>query len=363
LKKALRSARRENEEFRQALLEPRQASLGCRQSRQRCLDIVDQPLILVSQIQRSGGTLMSQLLDGHPECRAHPYELKWGCPEKWDWPQVDLNADARSQFDALDENWVEEFAALGLYAKAEGQDSILARRKRGQSVDGSIDSHPFVFDRLLQYLLFEDLVIQSRPTRQRQLLDAYLTGFFGAWLDCQNQYHRPKRFVTAFTPRVHMHEESLGRFFADYPDGFLVSLVRHPAAWYASATKHDPQYSNRDTAIDLWLESTRATTAAAEQFGDRVITVIFEDLVAHTDGVMRRICDRVGLTYRDTLTRPTFNGIPIASNSHFERSTRIDPQVNRRYRTILSADDLSTVENRTLPAYEAARANFGLARG
>jgi hypothetical protein len=363
LKTKLRSARQENEKLKAALEEAGEGPLSFRLHRQRCLNIVDQPLILISQIQRSGGTLLSQLLDGHPECHNHPYELKWGRPEKWDWPQVDVNADAGFQFDALDENWIKEFSALGLYAKAEGQDSILARLKRRQSVEDTVDSaHPFIFDRPLQHLLFEGLVSQPRPTRQRQLLDAYLTGFFGAWLDDQNQYHRPKRFVTAFTPRVHMHPESLGRFFVDYPDGFLVSLVRHPAAWYASATKHDPRYANRDTAIDLWLDSTRATIAAAEQFGDRVITVIFEDLVAYTENVMQRICDHVGLTYGDALTRPTFNGIPIASNSHFARSTQVDPQVNQRYRTILSAEDLSTVETRTLPVYEAARAKFGLDR-
>ena len=200
--------------------------------------------------------------------------------------------------------------------------------------------------------------------RQRQLLDAYLTAFFGAWLDYQNQYCRPKRFVTAFVPRVHMQGESLDRFFVDYPDGFLVSLIRHPAAWYASATKHaDPQYANRGAAIDLWLDSTRASAAAADRNDNRVIVVIFEELVAHTDQVMQRICDRVGLTYHDTLTRPTFNGMPIASNSHFVRSTQVDPEVTERYRSTLSAEDLSAIETRALPSYAAACAKFGLASG
>jgi hypothetical protein len=36
---------------------------------------VDQPMILISQIQRSGGTLLSRLFDSHPAIHAHPYEL------------------------------------------------------------------------------------------------------------------------------------------------------------------------------------------------------------------------------------------------------------------------------------------------
>ena len=41
------------------------------------------PIALISQIQRSGGTLLSQLFDGHPEIYAHPDELKIGHPKKY----------------------------------------------------------------------------------------------------------------------------------------------------------------------------------------------------------------------------------------------------------------------------------------
>ena len=37
---------------------------------------VREPLVLISQVQRAGGTLLSQLFDGHPECHADPFELK-----------------------------------------------------------------------------------------------------------------------------------------------------------------------------------------------------------------------------------------------------------------------------------------------
>ena len=36
---------------------------------------VHQPLILISEVQRSGGTLLSQLFDGHPQCFSHPEEI------------------------------------------------------------------------------------------------------------------------------------------------------------------------------------------------------------------------------------------------------------------------------------------------
>ena len=51
---------------------------------------VDQPLVLISQIQRSGGTLLSQLFDHHPQLHAHPHELHTGHPNKEAWPALDM---------------------------------------------------------------------------------------------------------------------------------------------------------------------------------------------------------------------------------------------------------------------------------
>src|SRR5262245_51494389 len=61
---------------------------------------VTQPLVLISQIKRSGGTLLSQLFDGHPSCYAHPHELQIG-KSKYQWPKLDLSAHPREIFHYL----------------------------------------------------------------------------------------------------------------------------------------------------------------------------------------------------------------------------------------------------------------------
>ena len=48
------------------------------------VNLIDQPLILITQIQRSGGTLVVQLFDSHKEIFAHPGELVLTNP-KWKW--------------------------------------------------------------------------------------------------------------------------------------------------------------------------------------------------------------------------------------------------------------------------------------
>ena len=50
------------------------------------------PLVLISQISRSGGTWLSQLFDHHPQVWTHPLELRFGQSRKSDWPELPSNS-------------------------------------------------------------------------------------------------------------------------------------------------------------------------------------------------------------------------------------------------------------------------------
>lgn len=321
----------------------------CAQLKERWLVPVSQPMLFISEIQRSGGTLLSQLLDGHPECFAHPYEIKWGRPEKWDWP--DISATMKSHplkvFKRIDEKWLETFAQEGYYKKVSGwQDS---------------EEYPFIFDRELQKRLFQGLMEKNPPKSQREVLNYYLSSLFNAWLDYQHLYNRNKKFVTGFTPRVTMYPESLARFFADYPDGYLISLIRHPASWYSSAIKHGyAQYGSIENIMQFWQDSAMASLQAKAQYGDRVIVLLFEDLVCQTEAVMQLICQRTGLSFHQTLLEPTFNGISIHSCSNYEASYQIDQSVVDRYRDVLCASDIEGIEQGYLHTYEKAASLYGI---
>jgi hypothetical protein len=301
--------------------------------------VVDQPLILISQIQRSGGTLLSQLFDHHPECFAHPYEIKWGRPKKWDWPQV-AEMDPKKAFSKLKEGWVEEFASQGLYKK---------------SPQRSYRTYPFVFDTGLQQEIFLRLMRELPSKDNRARLNHYLTSLFNAWLDYQNLYAPNKKFVTGFIPRVVMTETSLQRFFDDYPNGYVISSVRHPAGWYSSAMKHGyEQYGELEEQISFWTRSIAAILQAKERYGDRILVTRFELLLEKPEDFLRRVCEVTGLGWHDALLRPTFNGMPIASNSHYESVDFIDPRAAERYRDLLPARTIADIEAKTGALYAEA---------
>ena len=82
------------------------------------------PLALISQIQRSGGSMLSQLFDGHPEVHAHPHELKIGYPKKFIWPAIDLDDNPKHWFEILFEDSVVEHLQHGYKKMAKYEDTF-----------------------------------------------------------------------------------------------------------------------------------------------------------------------------------------------------------------------------------------------
>jgi LPS sulfotransferase NodH len=285
---------------------PWEDGTGIEEYRQVCAVRLDhlvevrEPLVLISQIQRSGGTLLSQLFDGHPECHAHPGELHIGKPRKWDWPPLDLGRP---------ESWFATLFEKPAYKAV--RDGYAKPSRPGLDHD----VFPFLFLPRLQKEIFEQCIRCWEIGAERDVLDAYLTSYFNAWLDNQNLYTRPKRVVTAFAARLSSDLRNVERFFSAYPTGTLVSIVRDPRGWFASARRHRTHYHDLDTAIDLWCRSTRAAIDASERWGERVLVLTYELLVADPQGTMSAVAERVGISMHPILLTPTFNGRPIRANS------------------------------------------------
>src|SRR5262249_16213380 len=123
---------------------------------------VREPLVLVSQIHRSGGTLLSQLFDGHPEVHAHPHELTIGHPKSQIWPQTDLAAPD-TWYEILYEKYAQKHFRQGYGKPAE------------RSEDSSPDVFPFVFLPSLQKRIFDACVAGRTITSRRDVLDCYFT--------------------------------------------------------------------------------------------------------------------------------------------------------------------------------------------
>jgi len=309
-----------------------------------CLDNfrpVTEPFVLISQIQRSGGSLLSQLFDGHPEVHAHPHEFKIGYPKKDNWPPIELNDRPERWFEIL-------FEETSIRLFEEGY-----RKERASKT-----TYPFIFLPALQKQIFLTYLKILPSCGLRDIFNAYMTSYFGAWLNNQN-YSGQKRLVIGFTPRLSDHVQNMERFFEVYPDGRLISVLRNPQDWFPSAFRHNvkikkDKYGEIRKALDQWCTSARAIVRNKSRYAERVCIIRFEDLVQDTDRIMRLLADFIRIEFDERLLTPTFNRNLIQANSSFDNC---EPGIIRdtlgRHQA-LSLEEKYTIEEMTAEVYQAA---------
>lgn len=309
-----------------------------------CLDhfsLVIEPLALISQIQRSGGSLLSQLFDGHPEIHAHPHELKIGYPKKYIWPQINLNEPAQRWFHILFE------------------ESVIRLSKQGYKKEPTSDiTFPFIFLPALQKKIFLKYLDSLSAISLRDVFNAYMTSYFGAWLNNQNR-DGSKKIVTAFTPRLAMSADNMDTYFKIYPDARLISVVRDPSNWYPSALRHNlkikkDKYSDIEIALQQWKASTQSAIRNKQKFGERVCIIKFEDLIHDPGSVMHYLAEFLEIKFDPVLLTPTFNKSAIRANTSFkEEKTGIVKSTLARHET-LSAAEISKIVEMTQAVYRSA---------
>ena len=283
----------------------------------RAADLVEvrQPLALISQLPRSGGSLMMRLFDGHPSCHTVSHELN---TRLWHLaPDVTADADAA---------WTRIYDP-GLPRRFER-----GHKQSHKTLNRANERHPFLLPPALHRRLYEVAFARFSDGTERSVLDSYFTGYFNGWLDNQNlNVGARKQWITGFNPRELMSATSMERFWSFYPDGRLISIIRNPRSWYVSARAWSHEWRRIDRSMAQWREGTSRALRLKAEHPERVHLVAFEDLVGNTEKTMRRIVKLMGLPFHPALLVPTFNRMPIKANSSFpvKKAGMIDGPLHR----------------------------------
>jgi hypothetical protein len=311
---------------------------------------VDQPLFLISQAQRSGGTLLLRLLDGHPELHVVPFQLRG------------IDQAAKRPPETTEQAW----AAL--------HDPRLAKRyregyrqRKGAVLDDDV-THAIDLDPARQRELFDECAAGlDRPT-PRRLFDCYFTSYFSAWRDYAGG--GSARWLVGFEPGVCRSLCRRRALRALYPDGRGLSILRDPWSWYASARRWEPQWQDRRVALGHWHKTTAGAykwrtewKAAERKEGGRkhgVGLISFDALLGDTEATMRRVAKWLGIEFRPQLLEPTFNGRPIRANTSFsDVGTSISLKPLDRGRNELEQADIDYIEDCCGELYRRLAAKAG----
>jgi hypothetical protein len=314
-------------------------------ARLRHLVRVDQPLLLITQMQRSGGTLLLRLFDGHPECHVVVHQL--GTIER----------GIRRRPDGPDRAWRELHDPKLVHRFHAGH------RQQKHDVLRDEQLFSFLLPPGLQREIYDRCVAGLGGPSPRGLLDCYLTSYFNAWLDNRNLYAGRKRWVVGFEPALARSVKVRRRVPKVYPDGRVISIVRDPWSWYASARRWEPRWRDRTRALDDWTRVAEATLAWKDELGEALRLVSFAELLRQTEETMRSLADWLEIDFRPELLEPTFNGLPITANSSFgDVAGEVSTEPLRRGREELDDGDERYVAERAGDLHERLAGLVTIAR-
>jgi hypothetical protein len=315
--------------------------------------IMDRPIVLISQLQRSGGTLLSQLFDGHSQVLAYPREcelLKGGWPGK-----------IRAKYIiALVNCYIPLPQSVRRFSLLESDDVFWRQfNKEGYkkfSRHKIKDKIEFGFDFRLRNKAFRRFPSVSDLSTQR-ILNAFFSSFFEGWTKYKDEVSNSKKVFTAFSPGFcygSIKQNKDQAFFNANPDGHILSIVRDPSSWLNSAVRHSEKYKSRGL-VDYYIPSLQASLTYKEKFPDKVTLILFENLIKNTEEVMKAVCDRIEIDFEGALLSPTYNGDAIPSNSSFSNSTGKNKDVLER--SLADFEDREGA-NEALELYNSVKQNL-----
>jgi hypothetical protein len=300
---------------------------------------VTQPLVLIFDLALSGGSLLNQLFDGHPQMHVQPGEIKLEIDEqkKSFAPESDPVNNPKKWFARLAQNSI---------------DTHLKEVHRNLEIIDS--SQPFVFIPYLQKRIFLRYLKSVNSRDLRTVYNAYMTSYFGSWLNYANLTGLDKKYIVGLSKTHTMDREKVKQFFETYPEGKLVSTIRDPENWIraTSALRHK-NYPVAQSAVNHWRESTKAMVRNKEVFGNRVCIVRHADLTGNTEAVMRYLSKFLNIEFDGILLSPTFNRdrVRALNDAEMAEGSNSNPLLQS---DAAQVEDIDANWNQTMAEYEAA---------
>ncbi len=161
------------------------------------------------------------------------------------------------------------------------------------------------------------------------------------------QYGRPR-----FGDKTPLHATALRRIFADFPDAKVVHIIRDPRATALSLTRMPWSCANLHANAKFCDYEVRAI----EKFGDRVLQIRLEDLLADPRVTMGKVLDYVGEPWSDDVldhVRCAPDKADMPPLPWFESSVR-EREPNREAWRALSPVEIRTIERATPRVFAAA---------
>ncbi len=158
------------------------------------------------------------------------------------------------------------------------------------------------------------------------------------------EQHHAKVVMDKSLDSVHYADELIS--LSD--DLLFLNVVRDPRAQVSSINRaiiHD-----FDTLVNTltWVKAHDAAKALAEKYPERVLTIRFEDFIAHQEAVLRRICQFMGIEFLDSMLDVSISkeaqAISVLSALWETNASEPVPANVDKFKKVLSLEEIEIIE-------------------
>ena len=325
--------------------------------------------IYIAGINRSGGSLLARLFDGHKEFASYPMEVGY----KFDYtsygfldkitgtptyiPEFDENINPIDYFNAEKEiihyKWGKESSG-----KFGVRKNYLEKAYFEKKIKTNFDYEQYV-KKLFEYC--------SKSKSNQEFFEAKHRAYFESW-DNSAYFNDPKYVVTHHSSGLFL--SNFDRYFNDFENSFILIPIRDCIGYIAAEktriarrffgsrrfskplppnflVKHFNSY-DLDSILTTWLVAISRIKLLQEKYGsnNRLITYRFEKLVESPSDVMRMFSKRLNFDYQEKLITPTLCGEKWLGNSQQGKNNGINPKPNEYYKNVLKNDEIEYIKKR-----------------
>lgn len=284
---------------------------------------MDATKYLIISMRRNGGTLVQNLLDGHPDCSVFPFEF---------W-----NTRKKAVYEPLGHRLFPWLPAPLKLAHC-GRHKI--RKKKFVAAHGPTRWPEFYSD-LLE--------LASRSSSAAELYDSTAERYF-------THYHPDGLNSAVVNHSANLCLLSVEQLRTLFGDTRYIMAVRDPRASFASAERKDQKLLDSkgrggevaydragvEDYCDRWRWSVETYYLDAQS----TIGLRFEDLVREPEKTMRSLAAFMNIPFDDALLTPMRIGEDRPANSSFGRTSGIDPGAADSWRAHLAPEWRGLIEDR-----------------
>lgn len=326
--------------------------------------------IFIAGINRSGGSLLARLFDGHSDVASYPMELNF--PFKKDIygfvdgitgsptyiPDFKENLNLNEYFDTKKEepvfSWGKEKSD-----KFGVRKNYLEKAFYENKVNTNFD-HDLYISKLHQYC--------KNSENNLELYSGKHKAYFESW-DQGKNVKNPKVVIQHDSNGLFLN--NFEKYFEDFNKSIVAVPIRNIKGYVAaektriarryfgarrfskplppkSLIKNFNQY-DLNSVIRTWNTSITRIRLLQEKFGNENSFVVyrFENLAKDPKKIIDYLCEKVEIKTESILYEPTLMNVPWMGNSQQGKSKGINRKPNDYYRDILSEDEIKVIDKET----------------